>query len=291
MMGYFYSLLGSGPAHSPAYLEARSLFEPEELAAIKQQFRARAEQHEGIDQRQLLVRRSCTCLRVRTRLPLRSTRTAHTRDTCITLTRHKPQEWCGLSGCPPVIADGLFSAILKTAATDDASASAAAAANTGGGGSSSSSGRLCSLDSIVIAKARCEKQDEGSATEFAFSILDAEGRGTVSRWVGVCGGWWRVVGIACDQPPPETANNTNRPTNLDRNAKQTKGAVGRSDRGPPGLVAACAPAGRPPGSERGCHSRRVGGDSHHVDLRFGSSTLWCVYACISACIYTTTFNI
>jgi len=53
-MHLFNWLLGSTPTLSQAYLSAASLFSPNELATLKQQFHAHAE-GQGLDQRHLLV--------------------------------------------------------------------------------------------------------------------------------------------------------------------------------------------------------------------------------------------
>jgi len=77
-----------------------------------------------------------------------------------------------------VIADGLFAAVQRCGG-GGAGSSSSTTTTTNPTPSTSSS--VCSLDDLVVAKARCERDDDAAATEFAFSVLDAGGGGLVPR--------------------------------------------------------------------------------------------------------------
>lgn len=156
-------LFGCGTVQSEAYESAEALFDGEELRAIKQQYHAHVltTYSHGLDKQHLL-------------------------------------EWCGLVGAPAIIGDGVFAAVCGISEGSDdgdigaeggaATGAAAAAVLAGGRIGASFSGGLgagtgsCSLEDVVVAKARCDKMDEMAATEFAFKVVAGpEGMGLVSR--------------------------------------------------------------------------------------------------------------
>ncbi|GBF95254.1 hypothetical protein Rsub_08285 [Raphidocelis subcapitata] len=165
MLGYcagaFSWLLGCGAQPSAAYTAAAALFSPDELAALRAQYHARAAaaHGRGVDQRQLL-------------------------------------DWCSLgAGAPPALADGLFAAVLRSdedgsggdggggvnrGAEGESAALRTAAGGGGGGGGAGAAPVLVALEDLVVAKARAERQGDAAAAEFCFDVLDREGRGVVT---------------------------------------------------------------------------------------------------------------